>query len=294
MDSKQIILLGPPGAGTQSQARILAERWQLPCVLAGELLRAEIAKGSELGEQARPLLEEGEQVPDEVMITLIRRRFEQPDIVLNGFVLEGFPQTVVQAEALDALLVRFEQPVVAVGYIKATTGILINRLLAREGADKNVATLRESITRYKAATSPVLSYYQMGDRVTMINGSRSEAEVTRDLVQLGEVETGAAGFLADEAALDALLAAEPVVVVDCIASWCGPCKQVSPLIDRLAEDYSDRATVVKLDFDNNRQVAQRFGLKGMPSVMFFKGGELIETLTGVKSYEVYSTTLTGI
>ncbi|MEL6814441.1 MAG: thioredoxin family protein, partial [Cyanobacteria bacterium J06598_3] len=63
--------------------------------------------------------------------------------------------------------------------------------------------------------------------------------------------------------------------------------QVSPLIDQLAENCSDSATVVKLDFDNNRQVAKRFGLKGMPSVMFFKGGELQKTLTGAKSYEAY-------
>ena len=104
---------------------------------------------------------------------------------------------------------------------------------------------------------------------------------------------GAARFI-DEAELDTLSETEFLLVVDCVASWCGPCKQVSPLVDRLAETYREQATVVKLDFDNNRQVAKRFGLKGMPSVMFFKQGELQETLTGMKPYSIYEKTLSKL
>ncbi|MEN8445937.1 MAG: thioredoxin family protein [Cyanobacteria bacterium J06555_13] len=108
---------------------------------------------------------------------------------------------------------------------------------------------------------------------------------------------GGARFI-DEAELDDLLntlaKTDSLLVVDCVASWCGPCKQVSPLVDRLAETYREQATVVKLDFDNNRQVAKRFGLKGMPSVMFFKQGELQETLTGMKPYSVYDKALLAL
>ncbi|MEL7354278.1 MAG: thioredoxin family protein [Cyanobacteria bacterium J06560_5] len=111
---------------------------------------------------------------------------------------------------------------------------------------------------------------------------------------MGQEETGAARFLQSEEELDALISQESLLVVDCVASWCGPCKQVSPLIDRLAEEYSDRALVMKLDFDNNRQVSKRFGLKGMPSVMFFKQGELQETLTGMKPYSVYDKALSRL
>jgi thioredoxin 1 len=97
-----------------------------------------------------------------------------------------------------------------------------------------------------------------------------------------------AKFIQDETEFDSLLANEPLLVVDCTASWCGPCKLIAPLIDRLAEDYSERAKVFKLDLDTNKPVAKRFGIKSIPAVMFFKQGELVETLVGAKPYEDFS------
>ncbi|NCS26567.1 MAG: thioredoxin family protein [Microcystis aeruginosa BS13-02] len=98
---------------------------------------------------------------------------------------------------------------------------------------------------------------------------------------------GTATFIQDETEFDSLLKSESVLVVDCTAIWCGPCKLVAPLIDRLADDYSDRAKVFKLDLDNNKPVAKRFGIRSIPAVMVFKQGELIETLVGVKPYEEF-------
>ncbi len=97
-----------------------------------------------------------------------------------------------------------------------------------------------------------------------------------------------ATFIQDEIAFDSLLASESLLVVDCTATWCGPCKLVAPLMDRLAEEYGDRAKVFKLDLDSNKTVAKRFGIKSIPAVMFFKQGELMETLVGVKPYEEFS------
>ncbi len=97
-----------------------------------------------------------------------------------------------------------------------------------------------------------------------------------------------AAYIQDEAEFDALLAAEPLLVVDCTATWCGPCKVVSPLIDQLAGEYSDRAKVFKLDLDANKAVAKRFSVRSIPAVMIFKQGELIETIVGVKPYEEFS------
>ncbi|MEE3719259.1 thioredoxin domain-containing protein [Tumidithrix elongata RA019] len=102
----------------------------------------------------------------------------------------------------------------------------------------------------------------------------------------------AATFIKDEAEFDALLSSETLFVVDCTATWCGPCKVISPFIDQLAEAYSDRAKVFKLDLDSNKPVAKRFGLRSIPAVMFFKQSELVETMVGVKTYEEYSNTLT--
>ncbi|CCH95446.1 Thioredoxin [Microcystis aeruginosa PCC 9432] len=99
---------------------------------------------------------------------------------------------------------------------------------------------------------------------------------------------GTATFIQDETEFDSLLNSESLLVVDCTATWCGPCKLVAPLIDRLADDYRDRAKVFKLDLDSNKPVAKRFGIKSIPAVMVFKQGKLIETLVGVKPYEEFT------
>jgi thioredoxin 1 len=105
---------------------------------------------------------------------------------------------------------------------------------------------------------------------------------------------GTATFIQDETEFDALLATGAVVVVDCTATWCGPCKLVAPLIDKLADDYEDRAKIFKLDIDTNKPIAKRFGLRSIPAVMFFNKGELVETLVGVKTYEEFSEALTRL
>jgi thioredoxin 1 len=106
--------------------------------------------------------------------------------------------------------------------------------------------------------------------------------------QSGGIDMGTATFIQDETEFDSLLSSESMLVVDCTATWCGPCKLVAPLMDRLADDYSDRIKVFKLDLDNNKPVAKRFGIRSIPAVMVFKQGELMETLIGVKPYEEFT------
>jgi thioredoxin 1 len=100
-----------------------------------------------------------------------------------------------------------------------------------------------------------------------------------------------AAYIENETEFDALLGAETLLVVDCTAAWCGPCKLVAPLMDRLADEYGDRAQVFKLDLDANQAVAKRYGIRSIPAVMFFTQGEVAETLVGVKKFEEYTTTL---
>jgi thioredoxin 1 len=97
-----------------------------------------------------------------------------------------------------------------------------------------------------------------------------------------------AEFIKDESEFDSLLEKANVLVVDCTATWCGPCKLVAPLIDRLAEEYGDRAQILKLDIDINRPIAKRFGIRNIPAVIFFKAGEKVEIIVGVKSYEEFT------
>ncbi len=103
----------------------------------------------------------------------------------------------------------------------------------------------------------------------------------------------AAEYLKDEAELDAALKDESVLVVDCTASWCGPCKLVAPLMDQLADEYDGKAKVLKLDLDDNKAVAKRFGIRSIPAVMMFKNGELVDTLVGVKPYSTFSEAVTS-
>ena len=99
---------------------------------------------------------------------------------------------------------------------------------------------------------------------------------------------GTAAFIQDQAEFETLRTDTSFLVVDCTASWCGPCKVIAPFIDQLAENYGDRVKVMKLDIDAHRALGKELGLKSIPAVLFFKKGELVETMVGVKTYENYS------
>ncbi|MGF1520325.1 MAG: nucleoside monophosphate kinase [Nodosilinea sp.] len=303
MESKQLILLGPPGVGVKPHAAALAERWQVPHVSMGELVRGAIAAETAISVEARPYVDAGELVPDALVMKLIRKRFEQPDTMLKGFVLDGFPRTLAQAQGFDNWWSAVGQPATTVAYLKATTEVLIIRLLNESSEKPPISALRDRLESYQQSLAPLLEYYgQRGSetgpngptQLATINGSLSFAEVASALAQLGEADTGAAKLIRDEAELDALLASEPLLVVDCMASWCGSCKQVTPSINKLAETYGESVTIRKIDFDTNRQITKRFELKGIPAVMFFKQGERLETLTGVKSYQEYDAAVTRL
>jgi thioredoxin 1 len=100
-----------------------------------------------------------------------------------------------------------------------------------------------------------------------------------------------AAYIQNEAEFDALLGTESLFVVDCTATWCGPCKLIAPFIDQLADEYGDRVKVLKLDLDSNKPVAKRYGIRSIPAVIFFTQGNVAETLVGAKKYEEYSAAL---
>jgi thioredoxin 1 len=93
----------------------------------------------------------------------------------------------------------------------------------------------------------------------------------------------------EDSEFDILLESEPIFVIDFTAPWCGPCRKISPLIEQLAEAYQDRVKVRKIDIDKNKATARKFGVKSIPAVLLFKGGEVVENIVGVVPYENYIT-----
>ena len=285
MESKQLILLGPPGVNVGAHAIALSERWHVPHVSLGTLLSR---AGHAAGLGADHCIQANQSVPDALAIKLMRKRFEQPDVMLKGWVVDEFPRTLSQAQAFDRWLLSVGHGAAQVVYLKAMTGLLLKRLSAEQGPEQPISAIRRQLQQHQAEVAPLLEYYRQQGQLTTINASQSVTEINYTLSQLVKEKTGAARFIQDESELDSLLAKESLLVVDCMASWCGSCKLVTPLIDKLAEAYCDRANVMKIDFDANKQIHKRFGLKGMPAVMIFKDGKLLETLTGVKPYQAYT------
>lgn len=175
----RVILMGPPGAGKGTQGEILAEAWQVPRIAPGDIFRAEIKQGTELGLKVKSFSDSGRLVPDEVVIEVIESRLRQPDTQV-GWILDGFPRTVAQAESLDALLAEINQPYDAVVNLDVPDQFLVDRLLARaidQGrADDTEEVIKNRLEEYNAKTRPLLEFY--GKHVTQIDGTPSMPEVT--------------------------------------------------------------------------------------------------------------------
>ncbi len=175
----RLILMGPPGAGKGTQGEILADAWQVPKIAPGDIFRAEIKQETELGLKVKSFSDSGCLVPDAVVIEVIESRLRQPDTQV-GWILDGFPRTVAQAEALDTLLAEIEQPYDSVINLDVPDQFLIDRLLARaidQGrADDTEEVIKNRLEEYNAKTRPLLEFY--GDKVEQIDGTPSMPEVT--------------------------------------------------------------------------------------------------------------------
>jgi adenylate kinase len=183
---KFYILMGAPGAGKGTQARLLQDALGLPQVASGDLFRDHLRNQTELGQLARRYMDAGELVPDDVTIAMIRERLTRPDCA-DGAILDGFPRSAPQAEALDALLESVGGEINAVLYIDVQVEALIERLQKRaelEGrADDNLETIRRRMAVYEAQTTPVLGYYGEKGLVRRVDGSQTIEAVSRELLR---------------------------------------------------------------------------------------------------------------
>jgi adenylate kinase len=178
-----LVLFGPPGAGKGTQAKILQEKRGLPQLSTGDMLRAAIAAGSELGRKVEAILAKGDLVSDEIVIGIIAERLDKPD-AKGGAVFDGFPRTIAQADALDKLLAGRGQKIDRVIELKVDDKILLDRVKQRiaqgmSRPDDNPETLKNRLEVYYKNTAPLIDYYTRQGKVTSVDGMAPIGDVTK-------------------------------------------------------------------------------------------------------------------
>ncbi|HEV3462498.1 MAG TPA: adenylate kinase [Actinomycetes bacterium] len=177
----RIVLLGPPGAGKGTQAARVACQFGAPHIATGDIFRANVAEGTELGRTAQEYMDRGDLVPDDVVIAMVAERLASDDC-RAGFVLDGFPRTVNQAEALDRQLVEVGSPLDAVLCFEAAEEELLRRLAGRAAAqhraDDAEQTIRHRLEVFAIKTRPLIDYYRHRRLLTMVDGVGRVEEVT--------------------------------------------------------------------------------------------------------------------
>ncbi len=181
-----IVLMGAPGAGKGTQAKLLQERLGIPQVSTGDLFRYNLKNDTPLGQLAKGFMDEGNLVPDEVTVAMVRDRLAQAD-AQAGAILDGFPRSPAQAAAFDALLADLQDSVDIVPVVDVAQDVLVARLLKRaelEGrADDNEETIRTRMRVYEESTAPLIDFYEEKGLVRRINGQQPIDDVSAELIQ---------------------------------------------------------------------------------------------------------------
>lgn len=181
-----MVLLGPPGSGKGTQSAKLVAKYGLKQLSTGDMLRAEVAGGTELGKKAKVIMDRGDLIPDDIMIGMIANRIAQPDCA-NGVIFDGFPRTPAQAEALDDMLGEKGAPLVAVIELDVDAGVLVGRLKTRIAetlakgdkvrSDDTEETLITRLKNFRDMTAPIIPYYRTHGILKSVDGTLPVDEV---------------------------------------------------------------------------------------------------------------------
>jgi adenylate kinase len=187
----RLVLLGPPGSGKGTQAERLVEALHVPHLSSGHLLREAVAARTPLGRQAKPIIERGGLVPDRLVSDMIAERIQRKDAE-HGFILDGFPRTVAQAQMLEQALAKQGQELDAVLQIAVTEEALIGRVLRRareakergevERPDDDPEIFKQRMASYRAETEPVIEHYRKLGKLRTVNGDLPVPAVTQQLL----------------------------------------------------------------------------------------------------------------
>lgn len=189
----RIVLLGAPGSGKGTQAKLLREKLAVPHISSGDLLRSAVKAGTELGRQAGIVMDRGELVSDDIVLGLIEERLSQDD-TKNGFILDGYPRNIAQAEALDELLDRMGRPVDEALQINVDTEVVVKRIAGRaeeeDRSDDSEEVVRNRLRVYAEQSAPVVDYYTNKGVLSGVLGEGSAEEVFQNI--LGVLQTHSA------------------------------------------------------------------------------------------------------
>ncbi|MDG4896016.1 adenylate kinase [Mesorhizobium sp. WSM4976] len=186
----RLILLGPPGAGKGTQAQRLVEQHGIPQLSTGDMLRAAVQAGTEVGKRAKAVMDAGELVSDAIVNAIVAERIDQPDCA-KGFILDGYPRTLVQADAVDAMLaergIALDTVIELVVDDKALVGRIIKRAEDAKAAgqpvrkDDNPAVFEERLREYYKKTAPLTGYYYAKGKLKTVDGMASIDAVTAEI-----------------------------------------------------------------------------------------------------------------
>jgi adenylate kinase len=198
----RIILLGPPGAGKGTQAQLLTDKHGIVQLSTGDLLRAAVEAGTPIGQRAREIMARGELCPDDLVVSIVSQRVDEPD-ARPGFIFDGFPRTVGQAQALDRILAEKGLKLDAVVEIRVDEAKLLDRIKNRVAqmkargeptrADDNPDVLRKRLAAYREQTAPLIDYYANKRVLRTVDGMQGITEVARAIERAIEREGGSKG-----------------------------------------------------------------------------------------------------
>lgn len=179
----RLIFLGPPGAGKGTQAQLLAQVCEVPHISTGDILRSAVTAGSELGQKAEQFMNAGELVPDDLILGLIGERLVQED-AQGGWLLDGFPRNVPQADFLHRLLDDISQPLDFVVNLDVIDDVIVARLLQRGRQDDEESVILNRLEVYRQQTEPLIDFYRSRQQLVSVNGNQPMEAVHTDLKQL--------------------------------------------------------------------------------------------------------------
>lgn len=298
----RIILLGSPGAGKGTQARFITQKFGIPQISTGDMLRAAVAQQTPLGIEAKKIMDRGDLVPDEIIIDLVKERIAQPDCI-KGFLLDGFPRTIPQAEALKNANIPIDHVIEIYvddeEIVKRMSGRLIHPgsgriyhkiyhppkvdakdditgepLIQRD--DDREETVRKRLNVYHQQTKPLITYFKEwadsgeihAPRFTKISGLESVEEV-RDKIFAALENKSSAIITLTKSNFDQIVAGGDIVVVDFWAPWCVPCKSFSKVIEQLAKQHTD-IIFGSVNIDIETELANDFNVRSIPFIVILR------------------------